>query len=136
MSSKRKQFIVLVMSDKDLWGYNEETLPPLLKLIDLSEPDSRSFSYTTVVGYYLRSRFSIKRISLVIKAIENLCASDSRYETLGIGLACGEMIAEFDWLGRIKNNFQPLGGVSAQALVAIRDPQIYKKVLDELSQSG
>jgi hypothetical protein len=39
MSIKRKKFIVLTLGDTESWGFNEETLPLLLQLVNSSSPD-------------------------------------------------------------------------------------------------
>ena len=61
---------------------------------------------------------------LITKA-ELLGDTDSRFATLGIGLADGWLIAEFDWLGRVKS--EPLGVAVNDAVRPSREPLKYKE---------
>ncbi len=133
MSAKRKEFIVLALGDRDDWGYNEESLPGLVKLVDSSAPDSRMFTHLGVMAYYLASRRSVAAVRKVVEQLEVLRDGDTRFASLGIGLAYGEMIADFDWRGRIKPNFQPMGVVANRAAKNIKGEPSYREVLGELS---
>jgi hypothetical protein len=51
-------------------------------------------------------------------------------------LAEGVLIAEFDWLGRVKSDrFTPLGRAVNDAARLVRRPQKYKESLRELKES-
>jgi hypothetical protein len=136
MSAKRKEFIVLALGDKDDWGYNEDTLPVLFKLVESSAPDSRLFMYFGVMAYYLRSRRSVTAVRKVISELEVLRDGDARFNSLGIGLAFGEMVADFDWLGRIKPTFQPMGEAANRASKGAKSEMSYREVLEALSGNG
>src|ERR1043165_4676128 len=55
VSIERKRFIVLTLGDTEAWGYNEQTLPVLLKLVDSLAPDYRMFTHIGVIANYLTS---------------------------------------------------------------------------------
>ena len=130
---KRKNFIVLTLGDADGWGYNEATLPLLLKLVDSSSPDYRMFLHTGVVANYLTSPQSLRAVEEVIAKAEKFRGTDSRFATLGIGLAEGELAAEFDWLGRLRTErWRPMGPALSEAVKSEREPQKYTEVLKML----
>jgi hypothetical protein len=135
VSVKRKRFITFTLGDTESWGYNEETLPMLLRLVDSSSPDYRMFTHTGVVANYLTSPRALKAVEEVISRAESLRDSDSRFATLGIGLAEGELRAEFDWLGRLKTDRErPMGESLADAVRVEREPQRYREILQRLRE--
>jgi hypothetical protein len=99
VSITRKRFITLTLGDTESWGWNEHTLPMLLQLVDSSTPDYRMFTHTGVVANCLTTPRALRAVEDVIARAESRRDSDSRFTTLGIGLAGGELTAEFDWLG-------------------------------------
>jgi hypothetical protein len=139
MSAKRKQFIVLCVGDKDSYGYDENTLPLLLQIVDSSNPSGRVFTHTGVVGYYQSSRRALARVEEVLSRVERLRDSDTRFNSLGIGLAHGDLIADFDWFGRLKRGFKPMGEAANRAFVGayggVKNELQYKKVLGELRKT-
>ena len=76
----------------------------LLRLVDSSAPEYRMFTHTGVVANYLTSPRALRAVEGAITKAESLRESDPRFAALGIGLAEGELIAEFDWLGRLKTD--------------------------------
>jgi hypothetical protein len=138
VSAKRKRFIILCFgnTDADSLGYDEETLPLLWKLVDSCKPAARLFNHMGAVAYYLASLRTIAVVEGLITKAELLRDTDSRFATLGIGLAEGWLIAEFDWLGRVKSDrFMPLGDAVNDAARPAREPQRYKERLRELKES-
>jgi len=135
VSAKLKEFIVLAVGDRDAYGYDEQTLPLLIRLIDSSEPDSRQFTPVGVVAYYLRSSRAVAAIDSILSRAEQLRDTDPRFKTLGFGLAHGQMIADFDWLGRLKRGFIPLGEVANRASTGIGGAQVYREILTELHET-
>jgi hypothetical protein len=136
MSSKRKRFITLALGDTESWGYDDVTLPMLLQLVDSSAPDHRMFTHESVIVNYLTSGQALKAIEDIITKAESLRDSDPRFASLGIGLAEGEWIAEFDLLGRLNaEHMLPLGGSLADAVRAARVPQCYREVLQTLREN-
>ncbi len=134
MSANRKNFIVLAIGDRDSYGYDELTLPLLVELVDSSSPDARQFTHAGIVAYYLCSGHPIGDVESVLSKAESLRDTDPRFATLGIGLAHGQMIADFDWLGRLKRDCIPLGEVATRASMSVRSAQTYREVLIELHE--
>ncbi|HTL17032.1 MAG TPA: hypothetical protein VL793_07335 [Patescibacteria group bacterium] len=135
MSLKHKRFITLTLGDLESCGYNEETLPILLQLVDSSGPDYRMFTHIGVVANYLTSPRAMKVVEDAIARIEHLRDNDPRFGTLGIGLAEGDLLAEFDWLGRLKTDHErPMGASLTDAVRVEREPQSYQKVLQKLRE--
>jgi len=136
VSIKRKRFITLTLGDTETWGYNEDTLPMLLRLVDSSSPDYRMFTHTGVVANYLTAPRALKAVEEAITKAESLRDSDSRFATLGIGLAEGELIAEFDWLGRLKTERErPMGASLSDATRVEREPERYREILQTLREN-
>ena len=134
MSANRKHFIVLAVGDRDSYGYDEHTLPILVHLIDSASPDTRQFTHLGVVAYYLHSDRAIAAVESVLSKAESVRDTDPRFAALGIGLAHGQMIADFDWLGRLKRDSIPLGEVATRASVAVRGAQTYREIFTELHE--
>ena len=133
MSIKRKRFITVTLGDTKSWGWNEHTLPILLQLVDSSTPDYRMFTHIGIVANYLTSPRALRAVEDVIARAESLRDTDSRFATLGIGLAEGELLAEFDWLGRLKTERErPMGSSLTDAVRMEREPQRYREVLQTL----
>jgi hypothetical protein len=109
MPIQRQRFTVLMVMDRDKYGYDEHTLPPLIALMDSAAPDVRTWTHTGPTGHFLTSPDSLVRIQRVIEQFEQLRTSDSRFDRLGIGLAEGEMSADFTSLGVLKTEAPPLG---------------------------
>ena len=108
----------------------------LLRLVDSSEPDYRVFTHTGVVANYLTSSRALRAVEEAITKAECLRDSDLRFAKLGIGLAEGELFAEFDWLGRLKTDRErPMGSSLTDAVRVEREPQRYREVLRRLRES-
>ena len=134
MSASRKEFIVLAIGDRDSYGYDEYTLPLLVELIDSSNPDARQFTHVGVVAYYLRSGRAVASVESMLSKAESLRDTDPRFAKLGIGLSHGQMIADFDLLGRLKLHSIPLGEVATRASMSVRGVQNYREILTEIHE--
>ena len=132
MSGQRKEFIVLAVGDRDGEGFPEHTYVRLLQLIDASAPDARVPSPRGFVAYYLPSPRALSAVERVISQAETLRESDPACASLGIGLAHGPLIADFDSHGRVNNAFPPIGEVANAASRAIHAEQNYRNTLSEL----
>ena len=115
MSVERKTFWILMFLDRELYGYDENTLPMLIGLMDSAAPDHRSWTHTGPTGYFLTSPEARDRIIQVIDRAELLRASDARFEHLGIGFAEGLMVAEFSSSGDLEADRSPLGSAAGEA---------------------
>jgi hypothetical protein len=138
VSAKTKRFIVVCLGDTDTdsLGYDEDTLPLLWELAAPSKPVARTFNGKGTVTYYVSSRRAFAAVETLVAKAEALRDSDSRFAKLGIGLAEGHMVAEFDWLGRVKSDrFPPLGRTANDANSLVRQPQKYKERLREIKES-
>jgi class 3 adenylate cyclase len=114
MPAKRKAFIVVMLGDRTGEGFDETSLPPLVHLIDSASPDYRQLlAPRGVAGYFVASSTAAERADRVVAAAERLRQSDTRFETLGIGINAGEMIADFTWFGRLRS--APVGVVANEA---------------------
>jgi hypothetical protein len=132
VSVTEKEFIVLAIGDKDSCGYDERTLPVLILLVDSSAPDAWQFTRIGVVAYYVRSSRAVAAVEEILSRAERLRDTDARFGTLGIGLANGPMIADFDSLGRLKQEMPPLGEVANRASLGVRSAQTYREIFTQL----
>ena len=127
---------MLTLGDTESWGYNEHTMPMLLKLVDSSGPDYRMFTHTGVVANYLTSSRALRAVEEVIRQAERLRDADPRFKTLGIGLAEGELYAEFDSRGRLKKRaHRPIGAALTEAVKSEKEPHKYEETLRKLQPS-
>jgi len=102
MAAKRTAFIVVMLGDRSGDGFDESTLPPLVELMDSAAPDYRQLlSPRGVAGYFLASSAAAQRADRVVAAAEQLRQSTTRFESLGIGISAGDMIADFTSFGRL-----------------------------------
>ena len=113
MSARENNFIVVSLGDKNSYGFDEHTLPRLIELVDGTAPDARFFFNTGVVAYYLTSRSTLKKAERVAREATALQSSDSKFLSLGIGVSEGKLVADFDWLGRVKS--MPMGDAANTA---------------------
>lgn len=133
MNIQRKRFITLTLGDTESWGYDELTLPMLLQIVDASAPDYRMFTHLGVLANYRSSSQGLDAVEEAIKRAEGLRDSDSRFATLGIGLAEGELTVEFDRWGRLKlDRLKPMGATVADADQVQRVPGRYREILQSL----
>ncbi len=103
-----------MLGDRTGEGFDEASLPPLVDLIDSAYPDYRQLLVPKgVAGYFVASPAAAQRADRVVAAAEQLRQSATRFESLGIGISAGEMIADFTWFGRLRR--VPLGVVANEA---------------------
>jgi hypothetical protein len=135
MNVKEERFIVLSLGDTDSWGYNEHTLPMLIQLVDEYNPDARFFSRTGVVGYFFTSQSALKRVEEIVENAEKLRKEDERFSTLGIGVAEGKMLAEYEQSGILKQgSMMPIGDASVHAVRMSDKSGNYKESLSSLNK--
>jgi hypothetical protein len=132
VSAQRKDFIVLAIGHRDGEEFRESAYLQILQLIDWSAPDARVCSPRGFVAYYLCSTTAVAAVTDIISRVDTLRDTRTNYSSLGIGLAHGPLIADFDWGGRVKPSSLPLGEVANAASVAVRQGQIYRNILSEL----
>jgi hypothetical protein len=132
VAAERKRFIVLILADRENYGFDEQTLPPLVALMDSASPDQRQFCHSCVTGYFLTSRDSLTRVEGIIQQAERLRTTDSRFSSLGVGLAEGSMLADFTVLERLKPEMTPLGTVANNASRSARILGGYQQPLKAL----
>ncbi len=130
-----KRFIVLSLNEKDSWGWNEQTLPRLIQLVDSMEPDARIFTHTGVVAHFQASRAALKKMEQVVIGAEELRKNDERFSTLGTGIAEGECTTEFDTRGRVKERAMILGDAAGESVRSASKPNEYKETLQNLKNS-
>ncbi len=135
MSGQRKEFIVLALGDRDGEGFSEGVHLRLLQLIDSSAPDTRVCSPRGFVAFYLLSLRAVAAVEQVISDAETLRDSEQAFASLGIGLAFGPLIANFDSRGRVDPSFLPIGVVANSASRAVQTEQTYRDKLSELYRS-
>ncbi|MEP6810678.1 MAG: hypothetical protein ABI992_10575, partial [Chthoniobacterales bacterium] len=103
-------------------------------LIDRSKPDARLFSHKCGTAYYLPTSRSVAAVETVTAAAETLRDTDARFASLGIGLTHGPLLADFDWRGRVKRSFLPVGVVANDAARAAAATQNDREILRTLSR--
>ena len=132
MGAARKEFVVVALGDRDGYGYDEHTLPILVRLVQSSSPDTHRSTPLGVMGFFLPCRRSIAALSDLVSAAETLRNSDSRFASLGIGISRGPLIAEFDWRGKVKSSTMPLGETANRASSGVAGPQNYRETINAL----
>src|SRR5579859_455709 len=76
---------------------------PLAELLFTCNADSWNFTRAGCVAYFSGSPRAMRELDRLVSKAEAL--RDSRFPTLGIGLAHGQMTGQHNWLGRLKPNF-------------------------------
>ena len=123
-----------MFTDRDNWGFDEHTLPPLVALMDSASPDRSQWLHTGVIGYFLTSGHAVSRVQIVIEKAERLRTEDSRFTRLGIGFAEGLMLADFTSSGQLRPQMVPLGTVANEASRSAQLSDAYKQPLQSLSR--
>jgi class 3 adenylate cyclase len=114
MPAKRKAFIVVILGDRTGEGFDETTLPSLVALIDSASPDHHQvLTPRGVAAFFVASPAAAQRADQLVVAAEQLRSSGSRFESLGIGISSGEMVADFSSFGRLRSAH--LGTVANEA---------------------
>ena len=134
MKARAERFIVVHAADKENWGYNEETLPILLTLVDSFGPDQRFFSHTGVVGYFRTSSQKVGVVKSMVGQLETLQSSDERFSYLGIGVAEGELIGKFNWFGRLVGRESLFGSANNEAARNLQIPGAFTESLNEIER--
>ena len=117
MSVKRARFIVVSLTDRDGYGFDEHSLPLLVQLVDSSAPDYRTFTHCGPHAFYLATPEARSRANALIIKAKEMRENNQNLTSLGVGSAEGDLLAEFSWLGRLKIDGPiPLGDASIQAL--------------------
>jgi len=132
VSAVRKDFVVVALGDREGNGYDEHTLPILVRVMESSKPDAQLSTHRGVIVYYLKSPETIAAVSDFISAVETLRDTDPRFASLGIGIAHGPLLAEFDWRGQVKASFAPMGEIANAASAGVAGPQNYQETLNGL----
>ena len=124
------------LGDTNSYGYDEHALPVLLALADSYSPDYRVFTQTGVVVHFLTSKKKFEQARQLVASAESLRTSDARFSDLGIGVSEGELIGDFDFLGRVKAG--GIGLIGDAIVEAVRGEKIlgaYKEKLNSVAQS-
>jgi hypothetical protein len=130
MSAKITRFIVVMLGETDSFSYDHQLIQQLLKIVDSSEPAAQSASHMGVVAYYFSSPVGLAAVEALIPQVERLRDTDSRFASLSIGMAEGELLAEFDESGCLStDSFTPLGGALNDAASNQRGPRKYVESL-------
>ena len=132
MGAARKEFLVVALGERNGHGYDEHTLPILVRLLESSSPDTHHSTHLGVMGFFLPSRRSVAAVSDLISAVETLRDGDSRFASLGIGISRGPLIAEFDERDRVKSSTRPVGETANRASSGAVGAQNYRDILSTL----
>lgn len=114
MPSDLKRYIALGLADRDGWGWNEQTAPPLVALLEEAEADQIYVSLKMVTGFFATSPAALERVHAAVGYAELLRTHDVRFVSLGIGIVEGELIAAFTAEGRLDPAVLPLGDTMRQ----------------------
>ena len=132
MKTQRMRFIVLALVDRNDYGYDENTLPQLVALVDAASPDGWQWLHTGPIGYFHTSALSVESVHRIIEQAEKLRRSDERFSSLGIGLAEGEMIGAFTDAGSLDLHAIPVGTVMNDALLSAQTADGYRETMQWL----
>jgi len=136
VSARAKRFIVVSIGDTGSDGFDEHELPVLVKLVKSHSPDHWVMVHTGAVVHFRSSKNRFRDVQRFIADAERHRASDPRFSTLKIGLAEGELVGEFDWLGRIKaGGLGLLGDAIVEAVRQEKVPGAHLEKMKSLAQS-
>ncbi len=116
-ATKTKSFVVL-LSDRDGFGFDERTLPPLVALVDAHSPDHREVTHLGVMASFETSADALRRVRSLVEAAEQL-RHRAEFSSLGIGVASGTMIfASSGPIGAPANEASRLSAAAPDAYLA------------------
>jgi len=129
MNATVAPFIVVILGDSDAYGYDQHAIPVLAQIVESSSPDARTASHLGFVAYCRTSASTLEAVKILIADAEALRQGDSRFASLGIGLAEGELVAECDSMGRVSiDRIAPMGGAVNDASSCFRERTRYRDV--------
>jgi hypothetical protein len=106
MSARRTKFILVRLNDD--WGFNEQSFPALRDIVSSAKPDCWDFlNPGTFMAYFLPQNDGAQQAKELIDKAMNLAKSDSNFSGLSIEKSECELLAEFDWRGKLKSS--PIG---------------------------
>jgi hypothetical protein len=135
VGAKLKRFIVVNLGDGDSFGYNEHELPLLLKMVLTRSPSHHLMTHIGVVAEFVTSEASFQKVRSLISEAEALRDTDPRFAKLAIGVAEGELVGDFDWLGRLKREAFLVGDALVEAGRTQRTPGAYRDRLAGIANS-
>lgn len=115
MPADRNRFIILALADRDGWGWNEHTAPPLVALLEEFKTDGIYMTLSVIFGCFSMSGVGLERVHTAVAYAETMRSHDKRLASLGIGVVEGEVIARFAPDGKLDPKFPPLGETITQA---------------------
>src|SRR5260221_8428245 len=101
--------------------------------MDSACPDYRRLRIPRgVTAYFLASPASARRAERLVAQADELRTNDAHFQSLGIGISCGEMLADFTRFGRLRS--EPLVGeaVSEAARLVNSAPDAYLSSLKSI----
>jgi len=133
MPAKWTSFIVVMLGDRKGWGFDETTFPPLIALMDSASPDYRRLRVPRgVTAYFLASPAGARRAERLVARAAELRSNDAHFESLGIGISTGQMLADFNWFGHLRSEPR-VGTVATEAARLVRSaPDAYLPLLKSI----
>jgi hypothetical protein len=136
MAANLKRFIVVSVGNTGSHGYNERELPVLAKLVESHSPTHFTMTLTGALVYFRTTRMNLRRVQHLVAEAETLRTADIRFSQLKIGLSEGELLGDFNWLGRFRDNgVALLGHAIVEAVRQETSPGAYKDRLKLLAQN-
>ena len=132
---RKKRIILAAVGERGVTygvSHGEGTLMPdqFLELLITSGADSYDLTRGGAIAYFLESRRTSKLLENFFTLAEALRGSRPK---VGVGVAHETLVGQFDWLGRLKRNFQVDALTEKRALDNIQGVQTYRSILDEIA---
>jgi hypothetical protein len=136
MTIREEQFYIVSVGDREGDGFNELTLPSLVSIVDEFNPDGIVIVHSGIVALFRRKRHDTRDIQTLCDSLDQLRNTNPDYSALGIGLAEGQLIGEFDRRGKMVNADQFLGDARIDAVRIEAEPHGYRRVLANLQKNA
>lgn len=132
MPADSNRFIILALADREGWGWNECTTPPLVALLEEFEADGIYVTSKVITGFFATSLTALERVHTAVAYAETIHSHDERFVSLGIGVAEGEVVVRFTADGKLDPKLPPLGETITQAARAARQAGGHRDAIHRL----
>ena len=136
MKPKGKRFIVLVFGERGVRygvgrdGRGSYVPRPLMELLYSKKLDNGGLSRFGCEAFLRYSRLNLRKVERLVAGAERL--RETQFPALGIGLVHGRITGQRNWLGKLKQFFNPDDNTLNRAYAAVQCPQTYRDTLREL----
>jgi hypothetical protein len=106
MSMRQEKFIIICLRHDR--GLDEDSFPVLREAVEAADPDWwRFLNPGTIMVFFVANTKAARRVDALLAEVQRLAKTNNTLAALTLGRSEGELVAEFNWRGRLKST--PIG---------------------------